>query len=454
LRSLKGEVVKNEEELVRIPSSGELRYRQVSSSPVRDPSGNIVGSVSVVRDITDLKIAEIALRKSEEKFRSVFENSPLGIVTCDSGGNIIDINPAFVNMLGFTQDEIRTKSFLEFTHPDDITLESPLVEKLISGEINRYEIEKRYISKDGQVIWIRLIGSLIHGTDGIPLGIALVEDITERRQVEDHLRNQAEILSVITDAIIVVDTSFRIISWNARAEELYGWKEEQVLGKEAKDILRSELIGTDRTELYRRLGCGESVSTESVQRTKDDKQIFVKGYTVPLRDALGNITSYVAINHDITERKRAEGQMAFHALVLETLHDAVIATDAGFFITAWNNAAEQMYGWTEKEVVGKNSRDVMHSTLSNNDLEILLSDITTKGCAHIETTQHRKDGTPIIVEARLAGIRDDQGNIAYYVSANRDITGRRQVERSLHQAHMRTKTILEGITDTFYSLDN
>ncbi len=86
----------------------------------REPVGTTT-ITCIIRDLSERRQTEEALRKSEEKFRNVFENTPLGVVTCDSGGHIIDINPAFIHMLGFTQDEIRNKSFLEFTHPDDST---------------------------------------------------------------------------------------------------------------------------------------------------------------------------------------------------------------------------------------------------------------------------------------------------------------------------------------------
>ena len=140
-------------------------------------------------NIEELILADKKIQESEEKFRTVFEHTPLGMATCDLNGHIIDVNPAFKNMIGFSLDELYNKSFLEFTHPCDRAIEWALLGENIAGKINHADIEKRYIRKDGQVIWIRLIASIIHGVDDKPyLGIALVEDITNRKHWGEELK--------------------------------------------------------------------------------------------------------------------------------------------------------------------------------------------------------------------------------------------------------------------------
>ena len=147
----------------------------------------------------------------------------------------------------------------------------------------------------------------------------IFRDITDHMRALDHLRDQARILDVINDAIIVVDTFYRISSWNSRAEYLYGWKEEEVLGKPAADVIRSDIIGMDRSEVYRKLEHGEAVMMESFQRTKDNRTLRVQGYTVPLPDADGINTGYVAVNRDITKSKEAETALQMTLERLNTL---------------------------------------------------------------------------------------------------------------------------------------
>jgi len=164
-----------------------------------DPGHNVI--FGVIHDITELKQAVAALRESEEKFRTVFEYVPFGMATCDLKGLIISSNPAFELMLGFSKSEIYNRSFLDFTHPDDRMLELPLLKKAMAGEIASCELEKRYICKDGRVIQVRLIASLIHVCDGNPrFGIALIEDITQRKLSEEAF-HQANIKLTLLSSI-------------------------------------------------------------------------------------------------------------------------------------------------------------------------------------------------------------------------------------------------------------
>jgi PAS domain S-box-containing protein len=372
----------------------------------------------------------VDLRRSHELLENHIGNSPLAIIEFDAQFRIARWTGDATRIFGWSPEEVIGKAIGEFpwVYKEDAERVTAISADMLDGKSSRNKHANRNYRKDGTVIFCEWYNSALRDAEGNLVSIlSQVLDVTGRKNDEDHLRDQAKILSVITDAIIVVDKSFRIKSWNDRAEELYGWKEEDVLGEAAKDILRSEFIGTGRTEATRQLELGESIHTESVQYTKDEKKIFVKGYTVPLRDSSGTITGYVAVNHDITGRKLADAQKEFHATVMETMHDAVIATDEEFHITAWNSAAERMYGWSEKEVLGKNSRDILRGTMSENDVKKLVSDLAAMGSANYETTQHRKDGTAIIIESRLAEIRHNQGNITY-VAANRDITGRKEAE--------------------------
>ena len=131
----------------------------------------------------------------------------------------------------------------------------------------------------------------------------------DRAELEERLCHQAGILDAIKDAIIVADRSCRITSWNKAAERIYGWKAEEALGKPAEEVLHSEMPEEQRSVIYKGLENGKPVVAELVQPTKDGCKLVIEGYMTPLRDARGNITGYVAVNRDITERKRAEEEL-------------------------------------------------------------------------------------------------------------------------------------------------
>ncbi len=144
--------------------------------------------------------------------------------------------------------------------------------------------------------------------------VALYAELDEKAA---HLRTQAEILENINDAVVVTDRSFCITMWNRGAERLYGWTEAEVLGTPAREILRSELSAEARAALYRGLTEGKPALTELVQYTKDDRKLIVSGYSFPLRNPAGEITAYVAVNQDITQRKQAEIELQNYATRLE-----------------------------------------------------------------------------------------------------------------------------------------
>ena len=140
-------------------------------------------------DITDHKPTEPAFRESEERFRKVFEEGPLGILLVGTDGRIQQVNRPFREMLGYSENEIIALGLAGISHPDDWKRDHPCVARLWHGEISVYHVEKRYIRKDGQVVWAQLTVSLIHDKAGRPINsVGMVRDITKRRQAEEALQ--------------------------------------------------------------------------------------------------------------------------------------------------------------------------------------------------------------------------------------------------------------------------
>ena len=139
------------------------------------------------------------LRESEERFRGIFEQGRIGIAVTELDGHFMAINPAFQNITGYSAEELRSLTFLDITYPEDIDPQVALVRELASGRGNGAEIEKRYIRKDGKVIWARLNASAMYSADGKPtFSIEMVEDITERRRLEEEQRRLNRTLKALS----------------------------------------------------------------------------------------------------------------------------------------------------------------------------------------------------------------------------------------------------------------
>ncbi len=132
---------------------GQPVYLRCNSVPIRDNNGAVIGAMGVSTDITERKRAEDGLRDSEERFRATFENAGVGIALVDVDGRPFKSNPALFEMLGYREEEFTGMVFTEFTHPEDRDLDWDLYSELISGMREHYDIEKRFIRKNGEILW-------------------------------------------------------------------------------------------------------------------------------------------------------------------------------------------------------------------------------------------------------------------------------------------------------------
>jgi two-component system cell cycle sensor histidine kinase/response regulator CckA len=181
--------------------SAEYRFRRVDGEwayiydrayIARDASGTASRVIGAMQDLTDQKRSEAALRESEERFRRVFEEGPLGLALVGKDYRFEKVNNALCRMVEYDEAELLQLSFVDITHPDDVRVDVDLAEQLFKREIPFYRIQKRYVRKSGAIIWINLTGSMILGPNGEPLhGLAMIEDITEiKRSQEEALARQ------------------------------------------------------------------------------------------------------------------------------------------------------------------------------------------------------------------------------------------------------------------------
>jgi PAS domain S-box-containing protein len=193
--------------------TAEYRFRRVDGKwayiydrayIARDASGVAYRAIGAMQDLTEQKQDEAALRESEERFRRVFEEGPLGLALVGRNYRFQQVNSALCQMVGYSDAELCQKTFAEITHPDDVSADVELAERLFKQEIPFYRIQKRYVKKNGEAIWINLTASIILGSGGEPLhGLAMVEDITEikRTQEEAFFRQKLESLGTLAGGI-------------------------------------------------------------------------------------------------------------------------------------------------------------------------------------------------------------------------------------------------------------
>ncbi len=173
--------------------SGEIRWLVAAGAVRRNEAGVPVRMDGITIDITERKEAELKLRESEARFRAIFEHVGIGISLVNREGMFMESNPALVHLLGYSAEELRRMKFPAFTHEEDVAQDWTLFEEMMAGLRDRYEVEKRYWRKNGQLIWAHLVVSLVRDLEGNPLfAIGMAEDITQRRLAEQELQALSE----------------------------------------------------------------------------------------------------------------------------------------------------------------------------------------------------------------------------------------------------------------------
>jgi PAS domain S-box-containing protein len=193
--------------------SARYRFRRVTGEwahiydrayIARDETGKAWRVIGAMQDLTEHKQSEAALRESEERFRRVFEEGPLGLALVGKDYRFLNANAALCQMLGYQEDELIQKTFADITHPDDVRADIEFAERLFRREIPFYRIQKRYLKKTGEILWINLTASIIADANGEPIhGMAMIEDVTEIKRTQDEMlfRQKLESLGTLAGGI-------------------------------------------------------------------------------------------------------------------------------------------------------------------------------------------------------------------------------------------------------------
>lgn len=180
---------------------GSIRHIESEGNVVLDAAGKVSKVIVVSRDVTTRKQAEEALRESEQRFRAIFENAAIGIARLSLTGQFLQINEGFCSIIGYTREEVLSQkfSFQKITFPEDIEADLAWIKKLLDGDGDNHTLEKRYIRKDGSIVWVNLSVSLLRNAAGKPLYfISAVQDITGRKTLEEQLRHLSN-FDILTD---------------------------------------------------------------------------------------------------------------------------------------------------------------------------------------------------------------------------------------------------------------
>ncbi|HLN71870.1 MAG TPA: PAS domain S-box protein [Prolixibacteraceae bacterium] len=399
--------------------------------------GQFKSTHCIFTDITQRQKAEDALKESESKFRSLFENSSVGISVTSIDG-VLKINKAFADMLGYSPSEISNITWKEITHPGDIQMNIDYNNSMLNGEATSYRFEKRYIHRDGSIIWTDVNITLQRDENNQPVYfITSVNDITKRKQAEEAILNEKKLLRTLIDnlpvTIYVKDHEGRKMVANKADLEVIGAStEEQVLGKTDLETFNDEIGERGYLDDLKVLKSGNAViNREEVFLDNQGAQRWLVTSKIPIYDQTGIITGLVGIGRDITEQKKASETIQKFTKSIEQSPSTIVITDVYGTIEYVNPKFTEVTGYTPEEAIGQNPRILKSGLIASEVYKNMWDTIASGEVWRGEFQNKKKNGELYWEWVTMTSIKNEDGLITNYIAIKEDISARKKMEADL-----------------------
>ena len=388
---------------------GTLTDVLYNASVYRDVGGEVLGVFAAARDMTRQKEAF----EAAERIAAIVEFSGEAIFGCTTGGIITSWNPAAERLYGYRREEIvqRSGSILSPFDRDAGLL--AILARVNAGEVVE-NFETLHLRRDGTAFPISLTVTPIRDADHTIVGVsAIARDLTAQRQAERYARLAAAI-EFSGEAIVSETLEGIITSWNPAAERMFGYSAEEIVGRSGALVMPWDRTGevSEISEIMARIRAGERVENYETIRARKDGTVFPVSLTItPIRDANGVIEGASSTPRDITRQKDAFEATQRMAAIVEYSTDAIIAQTLEGVVTSWNPAAEKLFGYTSREIIGQSIELLSPAGLTGEITSILASARAGQRVQHHETTRVRKDGVAVRVSLTVSPIRGANGVI-------------------------------------------
>ena len=443
-------------ELRSIRRTGQPLDVEVHTIPIQHRGQPHV--LAIVRDITERKKAEDALRASEEQYRAIFNASVDGLLLWDADHHIVDVNEAFLSLHGYQRDDLIGLAEPVFI-PNDLQSQcSTLLPQIIAGEPCHIEATSR--RKDGGQFDVEIHGVPIQ-YQGRPHALIVLRDISQRKEQEEDLRRSEGRLRATVeaalDAVIGMDAAGNIVEFNAAAERCFGHRRADVLGKSLATMVipqRHRHRHNAGMEHYLRTGEGPYLG-----RRVEVEALRADGTEFPAELAIGVAQSregpiFIGYLRDITERRRAEERLRAseeqYRVIFDGSADALALWNSNIRMVDVNTAMTEMYGYAREEVVGKSYSDRMPREAVEKRIELIRGALAGQ-TGQLETVGIRKNGERFDVELRFLPI-DFRGE-PHVLVIGRDITERKRAEDALRASEEQYRAIFNATDDSLVLRD-
>lgn len=443
-------------ELRWIHKDGHVVWTEQVNHPIFGKDGALVGITGAARDITWRKKAEMELQQSEERFRNYFELGQVGMAVTSLDQKWLRVNDRLCAILGYTQEELTRMTWTELTHPDDLEPDLAQFRRLLSGEIERYAMDKRFIRKNGDIVHTHLTVSCHRKPDrSVEYFIASVEDISERKRAEEQLRQAAlytrTLIEVSLDPLVTISADGKITDVNSATEKVIGLPRDKLIGSD----FSSYFTEPEKADLgYRRVFEEGYVTDYPLAIRHSSGKVADVLYNASVyRNEQGEVAGVFAAARDITERKEAETKLkdSEHRLseaIINSPNPAMLHAEDGQVLLISKRWTEitgyslsdipTIAKWTEKAYAER-------ASVVENYIEKLygLTEIRKEGEYHVRTAS----GDMRIWDFHSAPLPKLPDGRRVVLSMATDVTERKRAEMALAQSELNYRTVANFTND-------
>jgi PAS domain S-box-containing protein len=431
---------------------------EMSLAPVNRAETAVTNLVCIIRDISQRKRAEEALRRSEERLKMTLQGTRAGTWEWNVQTGVATFNDRWAEIVGYTLAElspISVQTWIDLAHPDDLTLSNHLLERHFSGELAFYDCETRMKHKEGHWVWVEDRGMVVEwGQDGQPLRMLGTHiDITERKLAESFLRESEAryrlLAENVLDVIMKLSPEMTITYITPSCYNQLGYTPEELIGRSGFEIVHPDDLAHSGRVVMEAVQSGATffALVERIKH-KDGHYIWAETTNTIVRDpATGAVVEFIGLAHNITERKHADDALreseARYQSVVQTQSELICRYLPDLTLTFVNNAYCRYFNARPEELIGRSFLELIPEA-QHADVRAFHEELMrTKQSAVYEHQVIRPDGSLRWQFWTDTAVVDENGGVVTVQSVGLDITERKQAEDALRASEEKFRQFVE-----------
>lgn len=437
------------------PKKGVI-WVEGNSIPYRDADGTVTWH-GVLMDVTERKRIQEKITEQSAQLKTLSDNLP-GVMIFQLAGDSFDnrrftyVSSEVTRLTGKKPEEVIADPTLLYNCilPEDLPL-ILLAEKISYENQAVFNEEVRFRDFQGNIRWLNIISTPRKTDSGDMVWDGFHLDITDRKNAENAIRESEEryrtLVEQAFDGILFYDINGRILECNNSGANTIGYTREELLDMNVTDLFFEQDIQIRPLEISN-VTEGNQVFDYRTMRRKDGTAVEIELVTRLLPDG-----RYLAVGRDITDQNKALSQQNLLSSIVNSTDDAILSTDVNGVITSWNKGAEQIFGYSAEEMIGKDHRNLWLEKKDEHETEIMDRIYNGELLQHYETKRKRKDGTHILVSITTSTLINKKGELTGISKVVRDITKQKEDEERIRLSNERYEAVAKATSDAIWDFD-